>query len=84
MHPRCSPSSPLTLVHLLIQLNLKGSGRLLNPRVVQTRLEVPVLGFLDLPGQLDSPLGERNRKCSCDDAFRPLGTKVYSGCILGF
>lgn len=43
------PSSPLTLVHFLIQLNLKGSSRLLNPGVVQTSLEVPIFGFLNLP-----------------------------------
>lgn len=41
-------SSPLTLIHLFFQLNLKGGCCLFNPRVVQTSLEVPIFGLLNL------------------------------------
>lgn len=40
--------SPLTLIHFFFQLNLKGSRRLLNPRIVQTSLEVAILSFFNL------------------------------------
>jgi hypothetical protein len=43
------PVQELTFVHLFFQLNLKGSCCLLNPRVVKTSLEIPILSFLNLP-----------------------------------
>lgn len=56
--PAPTPRGPHTLIHVLIQLDLQGSGRLLQPGVVQTSLEVPVLSFLDLASYMDSLLGE--------------------------
>lgn len=39
-----------TFVHVFFQLDLEGCRRLLNPGVVQTSLEVPVLSLFNLPG----------------------------------
>ena len=42
------PAQGLTLIHVFFQLDLQGSRCLLNPRVVQASLEVPILRFLNL------------------------------------